>query len=268
MVMPKRRLLGSVVSLLVMTGCSPDAESTPAANLPAEQMVFMVMSSGGMAPAVYQALASPSLAIYGDGRVLTAVESPALQLIPTRYEVARIDPAAVTSFVADVEADGLINSGTDFGTPRMTDLPSTTVMMYGPGGEQRVNPYAFDERFDARLTPEQRSARVALRTIISRAAALTAGAPRMPYSPDRVVVYEVEARTADEPGAVNWPGPPPASFLSPYTGRRSIACGALVADPAEVVYQAALENPGARWVVDGATRALAVNSLPLPGDCS
>jgi hypothetical protein len=246
-----------------MTGCSPDAESTPATNLPAEQMVFMVMSSGGMAPAVYQALASPSLAIYGDGRVLTAVESPALQLIPTRYEVARIDPAAVTSFVADVEADG-----TDFGTPRMTDLPSTTVMMYGPGGEQRVNPYAFDERFDARLTPEQRSARVALRTIISRAAALTAGAPRMPYSPDRVVVYEVEARTADEPGAVNWPGPPPASFLSPYTGRRSIACGALVADPAEVVYQAALENPGARWVVDGATRALAVNSLPLPGDCS
>ncbi len=268
MVMPKRRLLGSVVSLLVMTGCSPDAESTPATNLPAEQMVFMVMSSGGMAPAVYQALASPSLAIYGDGRVLTAVESPALQLIPTRYEVARIDPAAVTSFVADVEADGLINSGTDFGTPRMTDLPSTTVMMYGPGGEQRVNPYAFDERFDARLTPEQRSARVALRTIISRAAALTAGAPRMPYSPDRVVVYEIEARTADEPGAVNWPGPPPASFLSPHTGRRSIACGALVADPAEVVYQAALENPGARWVVDGATRALAVNSLPLPGDCS
>ena len=268
MVMPKRRLLGSVVSLLVMTGCSPNAESTPAPNLPAEQMVFMVMSSGGMAPAVYQALASPSLAIYGDGRVLTAVESPALQLIPARYEVARIDPAAVTSFVADVEADGLINSGTDFGTPRMTDLPSTTVMMYGPGGEQRVNPYAFDERFDARLTPEQRSARVALRTIISRAAALTAGAPRMPYSPDRVVVYEVEARTADEPGAVNWPGPPPASFLSPHTGRRSIACGALVADPAEVVYQAALENPGARWVVDGATRALAVNSLPLPGDCS
>ncbi len=228
----------------------------------------MVMSSGGMAPAVYQALASPSLAIYGDGRVLTAVESPALQLIPARYEVARIDPAAVASFVADVEAGGLVSADTDFGTPRLTDLPSTTVLVYGPGGERRASPYAFDERFDARLTPEQRSARVALRAIISRAAALTAGAPRVPYSPDRVVVYEVEARTADETGAVDWPGPPPASFLSPHTGRRSIACGALVADPAEVVYQAALENPGARWVVDGATRALAVNSLPLPGDCS
>ena len=265
MVMPKRRLLGSVVSLLVMTGCSPDAGSTPAANLPAQQMVFIVMSSGGMAPAAYQALASPSLAIYGDGRVLTAVEAPALQLIPTRYEVARIDPAAVASFVAGVEADGLINSGTDFGTPRVTDLPSTTVMVYGRGGEQRVSPYAFDERFDARLTPEQRSARVALRTIISRAAALAAGTPRVPYSPDRVVVYEVEARNADEPGAADWPGPPPASFLAPSTGRRSIACGELMA---EVVYQAALENPGARWVIDGATRILAVNSLPLPGDCS
>lgn len=261
-------MLSAVLTLLMMTSCSPNAESTPAPGLPAEQMVFMVMSSGGMAPAVYQALASPSLAIYGDGRVLTAVESPALQLIPARYEVAQIDPAAVASFVADVEADGLINSGTDFGTPRVTDLPSTTVLVYGPGGERRASPYAFDERFDARLTPEQRSARVALRAIISRAAALTAGAPRVPYSPDRVVVYEVEARTADEPGAVDWPGPPPASFLSPHTGRRSIACGALVADPAEVVYQAALENPGARWVVDGVTRALAVNALPLPGDCS
>lgn len=261
-------MLSAVLTLLMMTSCSPNAESTPAPGLPAEQMVFMVMSSGGMAPAVYQALASPSLAIYGDGRVLTAVESPALQLIPARYEVARIDPAAVASFVADVEAGGLVSADTDFGTPRLTDLPSTTVLVYGPGGERRASPYAFDERFDARLTPEQRSARVALRAIISRAAALTAGAPRVPYSPDRVVVYEVEARTADEPGAVDWPGPPPASFLSPHTGRRSIACGALVADPAGVVYQAALENPGARWVVDGATRALAVNSLPLPGDCS
>ena len=94
----------------------------------------MVMSSGGMAPAVYQALASPSLAIYGDGRVLTAVESPALQLIPARYEVARIDPAAVASFVADVEAGGLVSADTDFGTPRLTDLPSTTASIHGRGG--------------------------------------------------------------------------------------------------------------------------------------
>lgn len=261
-------MLGAVLTLLMMTSCSPNAESTPAPGLPADQLVFMVMSSGGMAPAVYQALASPSLAIYGDGRVLTVVQAPALLLIPARYDVARIDPAAVASFVAGIEAGGLVSSGTDFGTPRMTDLPSTTVMIHGRGPQEQVRPYAFDERFDARLTAEQRSARVALRTVIAQASGLAAGAERAPFSPDRVVVYELEPRTSDEPAAAGWPGPPPPSFLAPSTSRRAIACGELTADPAEVVYRAALANPGARWVVDGYTRILAVNSLPLPSDCS
>ena len=265
---PRWRLVGTVLTLLMMTSCSGNAESTPTPALPGNQMVFMVMSSGGMAPAVFQALASPSLAIYGDGRVLTIVEAPALQLIPARYEIARIDPAAVLSFVADVEAGGLITAGTDFGTPRMTDLPSTTVMVHGRNGSEQVSPYAFDERFDARLTPEQRDARAALRTLISQASALAAGASRVPYSPDRVIVYEVEPNNNTEPSTVGWPGPPLSSFLKPTTNRRARACGELDADPAEVVYQAALNNPGARWLVDGVTRLLAVNSLPLPGDCA
>lgn len=262
------RSLVTVLTLLMMTSCSGNAESTPAPGLPGDRMAFMVMSSGGMAPAVYQALVSPSLAIFGDGRVLRAVDAPALQLIPVRYEVARIDPAAVASFVADVQAGGLINPETDFGTPRMTDLPSTTVMVHGRGAAAQVRPYAFEERFDARLTPDQRGARVALRTVISTALALVNGATFVAHSPDRVAVYEIETSEAGAPSAPGWPGPPPSAFLAPGTDRRAIACGELMADPAEVVYQAALANPGARWVVDGDTRILAVNSLPLPSDCS
>ena len=265
--MPKMSALIAVLTLLMMTSCSGNAESTPAPGLPGAQMVFMVMSSGGMAPAVYQALASPSLAIYGDGRVLTVVEAPVLQLLPARYEVARIDPTAAASFVADVEAGGLVNNGTDFGTPRVTDLPSTTVLVHGLTGQHQVNVYAFDERFDARLTAEQHSARTALRAMIEKASALATGAERSPYSPDRVVVYEVEPGNNTEPATTSWPGPPPSTFLAASSGRRSIACGELNADPAEVVYQAALTNPGARWLVDGATRILAVNPLPLPDAC-
>ena len=264
----KWRSLITVLTLLMMTSCSGNAESTPAPGLPGDRMAFMVMSSGGMAPAVYQALVSPSLAIFGDGRVLRAVDAPALQLSPVRYEVERIDPAAVASFVADVQAGGLINPETDFGTPRMTDLPSTTVMVHGRGAAAQVRPYAFDERFDARLTPHQRGARVVLRTVISTALALVNGATFVAHSPDRVAVYEIETSEAGAPSAPGWPGPPPSAFLAPSTDRRAIACGELIADPAEVVYQAALANPGARWVVDGDTRILAVNSLPLPGDCS
>jgi len=264
---PRWRLLGAVLSLVMMTGCSGNAESTAAPTLPGDQMVFMVMSSGGMAPAVYQALASPSLAIYGDGRVLTVVEAPVLQLLPARYEVARIDPAAVASFVADIETGGLINNGTDFGTPRVTDLPSTTVLVHGLTGQHQVNVYAFDDRFDARLTAEQRSARTALRAMIEKASALAAGAARVPYSPDRIVVYEIEPGSNTEPATTGWPGPPLSGFLAPSTSRRAIACGELDADPAGVAYRAALTNPGARWLVDGATRILAVNPLPLPAAC-
>jgi hypothetical protein len=264
---PRPRLLGTVLTLLAMTSCSGNAESTPATALPGDRMVFMVMSSGGMAPAVSQALASPSLAIYGDGRVLTVLEGRVHQLIPARYEVARVGPDTVASFVAEVEAGGLINAGTDFGTPRLTDLPSTTVMVHGRNGQEQVRPYAFDESFDARLTPEQGGARAALRAVIQQASTLAAGVARVAYSPNRVAVYEVEPRNLGEPATVGWPGPPPASFMSPSSSRRSIACGELMADSAEVVYRAALDNPGARWLVDGATRVLAVNSLPLPDAC-
>jgi hypothetical protein len=140
-------------------------------------------------------------------------------------------------------------------------------MVQGPDGQDQVSVYAFDERFDARVDPDQRSARVALRAVIDQASALAAGAAGAPYSPDRVVVYEVEPRNPGEPATTVWPGPPPSDFLTPSTSRRSIACGELAADSAEVVYRAALANPGARWLVDGTTRTLAVNSLPLPDAC-
>lgn len=41
----------------------------------------------------------------------------------------------------------------------------------------------------------------------------------------------------------------------------------VIYDPAAVVDQAASTNPGARWLVDGATRVLAVNPLPPPDAC-
>jgi len=143
----------------------------------------------------------------------------------------------------------------------------TTVTVRGPQGQSEAGAYAIDEQFDRGLTAEQRNARASLRALIAQAGALAAGVAHTQYSPDRVAVYEFDPQYANGPATVGWPGPPPSSFLTPSTSRRSIACGELVADPAEVVYRAALANPGARWLVDGATRTLAVNSLPLPDAC-
>ena len=255
----------AVLAVLAVPGCSATGGSAPPAPLPGDQVVFAVGSGGGMAPAVSYALASPSLLIYGDGRMLTKVNSLAIQAVPPRYEIARLDPLTVASFVASAEAT--VRPGTDFGTPGVTDVGTTTVTLNGVHGMQQVDVYAFDATFEDGLSTAQRTARAALRGLIDRAATLAVGAPRAPYSPDRVMVYELDPRSTTETATVGWPGPPPAAFLAASTRWRWIACGELMADPAEVVYSAALNNPGALWLVDGATRILAVNPLPLADTC-
>ena len=255
---------GALVALTAMTGCGD--RSTPTAGaLPADQMVFMVLSSGGMAPSVVSSLQSPALAVYGSGRVLMKVLAPALQLVPSRYEAADAGPVAVENFVSN--AGTVINAGTDFGTPRFTDLPTTTVLLHGDGQPQEVQVYAFDEQFEGDLTPAQRDARANLRALIAKANTLTAGAARTPYVPDRITVNEPLPSRNQEPATSPWPGPPPSDFLSPTRNGRVIACGELSGADAQTVYRAALDNPGARWLVDGTTRVLGVNPVPLPGRC-
>lgn len=246
------------MSLLVATGCAAGPAPTADA-VPADRLV--VMSSGGMVPAVLYAMQSPALAVYGDGRVLTAVAAPALHLVPARYQVTRIDPAAVRDFVAAARSGGLFGGRTDFGTPRVTDLPTTTVMVDG----SQVRVYALDAQFDAALTPAQRDARAQLRALIDRASGLSGADPGEPYSPPRIVVSEPRPGRNEEPAGTPWPGPPPSTFLAPATTGRAIGCGELSGADADAVYAAALDNPGARWLVDGTTRVLAVNPLPVDG---
>lgn len=260
------RTAGALMAWTAMTGCGGGTAPTAGA-LPADQMVFMVMSSGGMTPAVVSSLQSPALAVYGDGRVLTRVEAPALQLVPSRYEVSDVGAAAVRDFVTAAAAGGLINAGTDFGSPRVTDLATTTVMLHGDSGAAEVRVYALNERFEEDLTPANRDARARLRALIDQANALAAGAARVPYVPDRVVVNEPAPGRNQEPATLPWPGPPPASFLAPTNTGRLAACGELTGADARTVYQAALDNPGARWLVDGTTRVLGVSAVPLPGGC-
>lgn len=77
--------------VLMIPACSANAGSAPADPPPADKVVFSVGTGGGMAPALSYALASPSLQIYGDGRILTTVSSPAIQAVPARYDFLALD---------------------------------------------------------------------------------------------------------------------------------------------------------------------------------
>lgn len=260
------RPVAVLAAWLAVSGCA--GGGVPAAGaLPGDQIVFMVRSTGGMLASVHYLMQAPSLVIYGDGRVLTAVTPTVAQLVPARYQLARADAETVRGFVASALSGGLIGDTTDFGTPRVTDLDTTTVTVRGEQGQAEVRVYALADRFDTGLSPAQRDARARLRALIDQAAALPAGAGVVPYVPDRVAVYEPDSSGGDDPAVTRWPGPPLPDFLAPTSARRAVACGELTGTDAGTVYLAALDNPGARWLVDGATRVLAVNPLPLPDAC-
>lgn len=261
------RILGALLVGLAMVGFSgiPASASGP---LPADQVVFMVDSGGGLVPPVIYALESPSLVMYGDGRILSIVrDNNSDGAVPSRYQLTRVDPLDVAAFVSSVEARGIINSDMDFGQPPVTDMDGTTVLVHGESARATVSVYAFHAQFDSEVTAEQQKARAALRQVVDAANNLAAGAPSTPYSPDRVVVYDVGLGYGDKPATTVWPGPPPGSFLQPSNQSRSVACGLLSGAPATTVYNAALTNPGALWLVDGAARVLAVNPLPVAESC-
>lgn len=262
----RHRLMALVLGLLLI-GCSaPRVTPTPTAPLPADRVVFQVMAGGGLPPPVVYVLESASLVIHGDGRIVTA-QGSTHGTVPTRYDVAHIDPMAVATFVAGVEASGLVGAATDFGKPDVYDLDVTWVTVHGEKGPATARAYALYPQFETGLTSTQRANRDALRSLIEQAGALAGDAVRTAFIPDQVTVFELDPGPDSQPATVAWPGPAPESFLRPATKSRWVACGVLTGQQADSVYQAALNNPGARWLASGAKRILAVNPLPGNKEC-
>lgn len=259
------RIVLAAALLAAMSSHGPG--STPVAGAaPTGQPVFVVRLFGGMTPAVIAAMQSPSVAIFDDGHVLTSQKESALQPIPARYTVADAGVDAVRKFVASARLTGLFD-GADFGSPRVSDVSTTEVTIQDDSGRSQVRVYALGPRFDEQLSATQRDARQRLRALIEQAGALASGLPATEYVPDRIAVSEPLPGRNDVPAVTAWPGPPPATFLAPASGGLVIACGELTGTEARTVYQAALANPGAQWLVDGVTRTLAVNPLPVGASC-
>lgn len=260
-------------AVLVSAGCSAGVPATPTprtpsvtADLPADQVVLQVVVAGGYTPPVYHALAAPSIAVFGDGRLVQVVRRER-GLGPAAYTIARVPPRAVAQFAADAEASGLIADGTDFGMPGVTDMPSLIVTLRGQHGSSTVSVYAPNPNFEKNLTDAQRANRRALEDLIARANQLPGSATKAAFRPARVLVYGLADATGIQGDAVPWPGPDPDSFMRAASVRMASSCGELTGAPAQAAYAAALANPGVAWRVSGQRRILVVNPLPLDEDC-
>ena len=252
--------------IMALTACGAEIGGQPQATpsrtgLPADQLVFLVESIPGFVPVVIAALDSPALAVYGDGRVITYDEHEDGYEVPVGYTLAEVDPLLVAEFATETEALHLIEQGTDFGEPGVTDMPYTTVRLHGRGAPQSVTVYAFSEDFESDLSPAERKVRRELSAVIDRARALPGDGAWTAFRPDQVRVLEVDDPDDTEPHPA-WPGPSPGSFLGPSRGFD--ACGTLTGSAAQTAYAAARKNPGAVWTVGPTQRTLAVVAL-LPG---
>ena len=257
-------LAGGAVAAGAVGGCA--SGSGPVQALPADQVVLGLSSGPGYAPSIYWPLQSPALVVYGSGRILRAEQNTGLRAVPLAYTEATVDPLQVAQLVADGERRRVLQR--DFGTPQVTDLGSSRVWLHGAGGRREASIYAFGESLDEYVSWFQRRNRQRLRSFLDDARGLVGDAGQ-PYVPERVVVLELRAYESSEKTTVRWPGPDPASFLHKPSGyaRQAIACGELTGQQAATVYGAARENPEQRWLVDGQTRVLAVNPLPIEIEC-
>lgn len=234
------------------------ARSTP---LPPDQLVLEVTGdAGGLAPQAIYAITSPSLVIYGDGRVVLLDRPPAGGELRRSYQVATIEPELVAGLAERARAAGLAEE-LDLGSPKVTDAGSAIVRVHGTGDPVTHRAYAFYPEIDRDLGWPYQQRRELLRLLIKAGHDLAGDAPRSPYVPDRIFVYEQNVRDG-APGARPWPGPDPDTFLTGPRSFRGLRCGELHGAEAADVVRASAQNSTQHWTVDGRVRLLLINSLP------
>lgn len=91
-----------------------------------------------------RALQTPSLLLYGSGRIIS--QDPGDPADQARTPPPRLIPLAVARLVAQCERSGLLTA--DYDVLPVTDLPSTRVWSHGATGSQEVSVYGLSESFD------------------------------------------------------------------------------------------------------------------------
>lgn len=245
----------------------PRASTTTSTTAPAadtDDVVWQQFTSGGFVPQEYAAGAVPEVTIYRDGRVFTLAEGQ--DEPPAALQVSQASPDDLEAFLAEAEASGLFEPGTDFGSPGVTDQPSTTVLLKTGDRPQQIDVYALDFAYDSPVgdvTAEQTARRDELKALAARAAAL--GDDAQPYVPDRVraVRFDPEIVTGAPTTGAAWPGPP-ASAFPPFDERTRQSCLVIEGEDATAVSRADQENPERTWDLDGTVQTIVVVPL-LPG---
>ena len=175
--------------------------SPPALPAGAEEVVLEAASGGGYVPVVDMRREFPDAVLYGDGRLITAVPGdPEDDAAIPELQVTQLDDAEVGE-LALAARDAGVGEDVDYGTPDITDLPTTTVTLRTQAGTEEASAYGlgFDDA-DAGVSGEQEEARRELSEFVDSLVE-RAGEP---FEPEAYVVTSIASGGVGE-GGLRWP---------------------------------------------------------------
>jgi hypothetical protein len=241
-----------------------------------DQLVFSIESAGGFVMPDFLAAQMPSVAILGDGRVITmgaqTLQFPGPALPP--LQVRRLTEDGLQAVLAEIVATNLfVNDAELRGAQNfVADAPDTVFTLHAGGREVVVTVYALGFLDPNAQAPGMTQAEIAAHQVLQRLndrltqldaslpASAWADAGWQPFEPEVLRLYVRDA-TADPPeaGGVpqqtrDWPLPgDPAAFgePQPFFGNGT-RCGVVTdADAATWLTELQAANQLSRWSVDG-----------------
>ena len=176
----------------------PSTAAVPELPRGADDVVLQVFSGGGYVPVAVMRREFPAAVLYGNGRLVTAVEDDTDAAVP-ELEVTQLDDAQVDELVLGA-LDAGVGEGVDFGTPDITDLPTTTVTLETEQGTEEASAYGLGfEDADTSVSSEQEEARAELSEFIDSVLEREGE----PFEPDAYVVTSISATGAER--GLRWP---------------------------------------------------------------
>ena len=245
----------------VVTGDEPDPTTPTVVPSPAGEVVtvFAVDVAGGFVPVEVALSESASLVVLSDGTVYRPAPVPAIYPGPAlpalESTVLSADELArVLTLVADAAA---LFDGIDFGTPGVTDMPSTTVTAWLDGARVTAAAYALSFDTDVGLDADHLARRAELQALITDVNALVDGAAAGwdVADPPALRVHSVDQRS---PGDID-PGEPrdfPLAGTALSNGDGYVCHDVAPGELAPVLDTAATATQLTPWIVDGQTVTL------------
>ena len=232
-------------------------------------MVIQITVGGGFTTASTALSTVPQLTVLGDGTVLSpgiiTMQYPGPAIMPVQAGTA--DAAAIDALIAQAGDLGLLDGPLDFGSPGISDAPTTTVTIVADGVTHTHEAYALD--FGAELAGGEPGVddaaaenRQALADFVAAAQELAVGDTTWePAAIVATVIGPVDPAALDpvQPAA-DWP------LATAPTTTGDFPCTLIEGDDVATLAPALADaNELTPWTIDGETYAIAFRPL-VPGD--